>query len=207
MTAASFTTAHTFNAPVQAAATLQQRHRIDPNFGLIEQALAGKQSAYTAIVTQYRRMVFALAFDMLQNRDDAEEVTQDAFMKAFRFLGAWRAESRFSTWLYRIAQSSAIDFIRRKRMITTPLDSIAAAPLFQIADEASDVLHMMETRERGLRLKQAMEQLLPDDRTVLQLFYLKEQSLEEICSITGWTMSNAKSRLCRARQRFREILA
>ncbi|MBK9336027.1 MAG: sigma-70 family RNA polymerase sigma factor [Lewinellaceae bacterium] len=172
---------------------------------LIRQTIAGDHLAYTTLVRRYERMVFGLAFQMLGNREDALEVTQDAFLKAFRFLSGYRGESRFSTWLYRIARTSAINYLRRARRDTIALDS-PESPVRRMSADAPNGFETMANSERSALLLRAFNMLLPDDGAVLRLFYLQEQSLEEICEIMDWSMSNAKSRLCRARQRLRTVL-
>lgn len=172
---------------------------------LIRQAIAGSQAAYAALVRRYDRMVYGLAIQMLGNREDALEVTQDAFLKAFRFLASYRGESRFSTWLYRIARTSAINYLRRARRETINLDA-PGSPVRTMFTDQQNGFDQLIGAERSELLLKAFDLLLPDDGTVLRLFYLQEQSLEEVCEIMGWTMSNAKSRLCRARQRLRSVL-
>ncbi len=172
---------------------------------LIRQAIAGSQAAYAALVRRYDRMVYGLAIQMLGNREDALEVTQDAFLKAFRFLASYRGESRFSTWLYRIARTSAINYLRRARRETISIDAPESPVRYMHTDQHNGFETLIGAERSELLLK-AFRLLLPDDGTVLRLFYMQEQSLEEICEIMGWTMSNAKSRLCRARQRLRAVL-
>ncbi|MBK8922734.1 MAG: sigma-70 family RNA polymerase sigma factor [Saprospirales bacterium] len=172
---------------------------------LIQQAISGAPSACAALVRRYDRMVFGLAFQILGNREDALEATQDAFLKAFRFLSGYRGDSRFSTWLYRIARTSAINYLRKARRQTMALDA-PGSPVRHMPTVAFNGLEAVMSGERAGMLRSALRMLLPDDSAVLTLFYLQEQSLEEICEIMGWTMSNAKSRLCRARQRLRVVL-
>lgn len=199
---------HLAGAPIVLKPSVQERLKTssqEAEAALIRQAIAGNQSAYAALVRRYDRMVYGLALQMVGNREDALEVTQDAFLKAFRFLSSYRGESRFSTWLYRIARTSAINNLRRVRRDTVTLD----APESPVRAMSSDIINGYEkvtTSERSEMLQRAFRMLLPDDGVVLTLFYLQEQSLEEICEVMGWTMSNAKSRLCRARQRLKTVL-
>ncbi len=199
---------HLTGAPIVLKPSVQERLKTssqEAEAALIRQAIAGNQSAYAALVRRYDRMVYGLALQMVGNREDALEVTQDAFLKAFRFLSSYRGESRFSTWLYRIARTSAINNLRRVRHETVTLD----APESPVRAMSSDIINGYEkvtTSERSEMLQRAFRMLLPDDGVVLTLFYLQEQSLEEICEVMGWTMSNAKSRLCRARQRLKTVL-
>jgi len=172
---------------------------------LIRQSLGGDHAAYGLLVRRYERMVYALAVQMVRNREDALEVTQDTFLKAFRFLSGYRGESRFSTWLYRIARTSAINYLRRARRETMTLDA-PESPVRNMSTDVPNGFESIANTERMALLQRAFGMLLPDDGAVLRLFYIQEQRLEEICEIMDWTMSNAKSRLCRARQRLRAVL-
>ena len=199
---------HLNSAPILLSAPVSERLKTsnrDAEAALLRQAIAGNQSAYAALVRRYDRMVYGLALQMVGNREDALEITQDAFLKAFRFLSGYRGESRFSTWLYRIARTSAINYLRRAKRETVALDA-PESPVRRMMSDAPDGYQSITVTERSDMLRRAFKMLLPDDSSVLTLFYLKEQSLEEICEIMGWTMSNAKSRLCRARQRLRVVL-
>jgi RNA polymerase sigma-70 factor (ECF subfamily) len=172
-------------------------------------ALAGSEAAYTAIVNRYQRMVYSLANDITTNPEDAEEAVQDAFIKAFRYLGNWRGECRFSTWLYHVARTTAIDRRNRRRLNTVSLDDDSndyGTRLKRIADTTPGADEGLLNGERRTQIHEALALLMPPDRNVLILYYLKDQSLEEICQIMGWTMSNAKSRLSRARQRLRLLM-
>lgn len=194
--------------PIALSPKAHQRLRIserDAESTLIRQTLEGDQMAYTTLVRRYERMVFSLALQMLGNREDALEVTQDAFLKAYRFLSGYRGESRFSTWLYRIARTSAINYLRRSKISTVALDA-PDSPVRLMSADAPNGFESVVNTERTALLLRAFNMLLPNDGTVLRLFYMQEQSLEEICEIMDWTMSNAKSRLCRARQRLKAVL-
>lgn len=199
---------HLNGAPIAIKTPVLEKLRTssqDAEAALLRQAIAGNQSAYAAIMRRYDRMVYGLALQMVGNHEDALEVTQDTFLKAFRFLASYRGESRFSTWLYRIARTSSINYLRRAKRETVTLDA-PESPVRRMAADAPDGYQTVTASERAEMLRRAFRMLLPDDSTVLTLFYLQEQSLEEICEIMGWTMSNAKSRLCRARQRLRTVL-
>lgn len=172
---------------------------------LIQQALAGRQTAFAALVSRYERYVFTLALRMVKRREDAHEVAQDAFLRAFRYLPDFRGEAKFSTWLYKIVYSTALNFLRKQNPDIQSLDD-EDRPL-KIADHgAPDASHAMEQQDRNEALQRAISQLSSDDATVITLFYLYEHSLEEICQITGLSLANAKTKLCRARQRLKAIV-
>jgi len=172
---------------------------------LIQQALAGSQAAFATLVNRYERYVFTLAFRLVKNREDAHEVSQDAFLRAFRYLPDFRGEAKFSTWLYKITYTTSLNFLRKNKLSTQSLDD-ENRPL-KIADEGlPDASHAMEQNDRNTALQQAISQLSSDDAAIVTLFYLYEHTLDEICQITDLTMTNAKTKLCRARQRLRTIV-
>lgn len=173
---------------------------------LIQQALSGRQSAFAALLNRYERYVFTLALRLVKNREDAHEVAQDSFLRAFRYLPDFRGEAKFSTWLYKIVYSTSLNFLRKKNPNIQSLDD-DAHPVKIIAEGSPDVSYALEQMDRNLALQQAIQQLSTDDAAIITLFYLYEHTLDEICQITHLTLSNAKTKLCRARQRLRTILS
>jgi RNA polymerase sigma factor (sigma-70 family) len=172
---------------------------------LIAQAISGKQQAFAMLVHRYEQYVFTLALRMVRNREDAHEVAQDCFLKAFRYLSDFRGESRFSTWIYRIVYNTSLNHLRKNNPDIQSIDD-DLHPV-QLPDEGTpDAGWGMEQEERNRSVRAAIALLSPDDAAIITLFYLQEQSLEEICVITSMSMSNAKTKLCRARQRLKGIL-
>ena len=172
---------------------------------LIEQTLAGNQSAYTDLVKRHQRFVFTLAMRFAKGREDAEEIAQDCFIKAYRSLGSFQGQSKFSTWLYSIVYTTAMTFLRKKRVDT---DSIDDEHTFIQVESQSSVfdVNSAENKSRSFYLNQAIEQLLPDDAAIITMFYKGEQSLEEIASALGMEANTVKVKLFRARQRLKEKL-
>lgn len=172
---------------------------------LIQQALAGRQAAFATLVTRYERYVFTLVYRLVKNREDAHEVAQDAFLRAFRYLADFRGEARFSTWLYKIAYSTALNFLRKQNPDILSLDD-ETKPVKLTDSNSPDASYALEVEDRNAALQQAIAQLSSDDAAIITLFYLYEHTLEEICQITSLTMTNAKTKLCRARQRLKYIM-
>lgn len=172
---------------------------------LIQQALSGKQQAFAMLVHRYEQLVFTLVVRMVKNREEAHEVAQDCFLKAFRSLADFRKESKFSTWLYKIAFTTALNHLRKNNPNIVSIDD-ELKPVSLPDEGAPDAGAEMERLERNLSLRAAVAQLSPDDAAMITLFYLQEQSLDEICDITGLSLTNAKTKLCRARQRLRGVL-
>jgi len=172
---------------------------------LIQQALAGRQSACSMLVKRYEKYVFTLALRFVKNREDAHEVAQDCFLRMFRYMADFRGDCKFTTWLYRIVYSTSLNHLRKKTPDIQSLDD-AERPLQLKSDAIPDVSVGMERNDRNATLRRAIDMLSHDDAGIITLFYLYEQSLEEICQVMDLTMTNAKTKLCRARQRLRAIV-
>lgn len=172
---------------------------------LIDQVLAGNQAAYADLVKRHQRFVFTLAMRFAKGREDAEEIAQDCFIKAYRSLGSFQRQSKFSTWLYSIVYTTAMTFLRKKRVGTDSIDDESTYIQVESQSSAYDA-NNAENRSRSFYLNQAIEQLLPDDATIITLFYKGEQSLEEIGQALGMEANTVKVKLFRARQRLKEKL-
>jgi RNA polymerase sigma factor (sigma-70 family) len=172
---------------------------------LIEQTLAGNQFAYADLVKRHQRFVFTLAMRFAKGREDAEEIAQDCFVKAYRSLASFQGQSKFSTWLYSIVYTTAMTFLRKKRINTDSIDDECTFVQVESHESAYDT-NNVENKSRSYYLNQAIEQLLPDDGTIITLFYKGEQSLEEIAQTMGIETNTVKVKLFRARQRLKEKL-
>jgi len=168
----------------------------------IEQALKGNSGAYSILVNQYKAMVFALCFKLLKNRESAEELAMDTFLKAFRALGGFRFESKFSSWLYRIAYTSCMSHLRIKQPLTQEITDWEIDNTYQENDISQNVdrLYKKESIQKALNL------LSPEDASLLHLYYLMEQSLSEIEVIMNLPVETLKVRLFRARKKFKTCL-
>ena len=172
---------------------------------LIEQTLTGNQSAYTDLVRRHQRFVFTLALRFAKRREDAEEIAQDCFIKAYRSLASFQGQSKFTTWLYSIVYTTAMTFLRKKRLDTDSIDD--ENTFIQIENQAGAYdVNNAENKSRSFYLNQAIGQLLPDDAAIITLFYKGEQSLEEIGRAMGLEANTVKVKLFRARQRLKEKL-
>lgn len=170
---------------------------------IISRVLRGEQQAFAELVNRYQNFVFTITLRYTGNREDAEEVAQDIFVKAYRSLADFRGASKFSTWLYTIVTTSCITFLRKKRLETQSLDD---EKVFAHADsQTSDFsANQMEQKSRVATVNEAIKLLLPDDAKIITLFYQGEQSLEEIGKIMGIDPNTVKVKLHRARQRLRD---
>ncbi len=170
---------------------------------IISKVLSGDQQAYAELVNRYQNYVFTLSLRFTKNREDAEEVAQDIFIKAYRALADFKGTSKFSTWLYTIVNNTCITFLRKKRLQTHSLDNEG---MFEVADSQDSGLraNLVEQKSRVAMVNEAIKMLNTDDAEVITLFYKSEQSLEEIAQILGLETNTAKVRLHRARTRLKE---
>lgn len=153
---------------------------------------------YARLVDQYKSYAFTIALKILNNRADAEEAAQDAFIKAFQHLKSFNRKARFTTWLYRIVFNTAVSYKRKNRHIMSSIDNHD-----QSADSEESTL---ERQDKTAFLVLAMEKLNEADRMAIQLYYIKEFSLEEVAEMMGQRMNTLKVRVHRARQRLADEL-
>jgi RNA polymerase sigma factor, sigma-70 family len=170
---------------------------------IISLVLKGDHNAYALLVERYKSYVFTLTFRFTKNREDAEEVSQDIFVKAYRSLADFKGTAKFSTWLYTIVNTTCITFLRKKRLDVKSLDDERT---FEVADNQDSGFraNQVEQKSRLNMVNQAIAILNPDDAGIITLFYKNEQSLEEISRILGVEVNTAKVRLHRARTRLKE---
>lgn len=170
----------------------------------IERVLRGDVNAFSYLVDAHKGMAYTIALRMLKNPEDAEELAQDTFVKAFKSLKEFKFESKFSTWLYRITYNGAISKLRRKQIEVSNIED-SKLP----ADEIISVHNGLEelTKEEQKRyIKEAIQNLKEDDAFIITMYYLKENTIEEISEIAGLSNSNVKVKLHRARKRFYDEL-
>ena len=165
---------------------------------IIKEILNGKTEQYEYFLDRYGQQVFVLVDRIVSCQEDAEELTQDVFLKAFQQLSSFKAESSFSTWIYRIATNLAISAVRKKRNDVLRLDDSVFANL---SDTQVDEALEDESEEQVERLQQAMNQLEADERALITLYYLEEKPLAEVAFILGMTEGNAKVKLHRIRKK------
>ncbi len=170
---------------------------------ILSRVLQGDQQAYAEIVKRYQNFVFTIALRYTPNREDAEEIAQDCFVKAYRSLSDFRGESKFSTWLYTIVTTTCLTFLRKKKLQTYSLDN---EKVFEAAESLDSGLkaNQVEQKSRVTMVNRAIALLSPDDAQIITLFYKAEQSLEEIGQVLGLEANTVKVRLHRARQRLKD---
>ena len=183
----------------------------EKEYDLVRRAAAGSERAFEALVRMYERKVYAYAYRLLSNREDAEEVTQDVFVKLWRTLDRFRWECTFSTWILRITKNAATDALRRREDATEPLfreDEEGESYALSIADPAvdSNPVTAYEAKERRELLRRAIASLPPDFREILVLREMEGMSYADIAEFLSIEEGTVKSRINRARGALKKIL-
>ena len=170
---------------------------------IIKEVLGGKSEQFEHILNRYSGQVFNLIAHIVPCKEDAEELTQDVFIKVFRLLSSFKEESSFSTWIYRIATNTALSAARKRKHDTLHLDD-AVYP--NIPDEIIDETLDNDSEEQLQRLSDAIEMLRADERALITLYYINEKPIAEVASVLGLTASNVKIKLHRIRKKLYLIL-
>lgn len=174
-----------------------------PDEEIINRVLKGDQAGYALILERYQNYVFTLVLRFTENREDAEEIAQDVFVKAYRSLADFRGDSKFSTWLFTITRTTCLSFLRKKKLDTLSLDNERTG--IQVENRESGFnANLVEQKSKHAMLNQAIAMLSPDDAQVLNLFYKGDQTLEEIGKIMRLDPNTVKVKLHRARQRLKD---
>lgn len=171
---------------------------------LIEKILEGDTKAFGELIDRYQNFVFTIAIRILKIREEAEEVAQDSFIKAFDSLSSFRGDSKFSTWLYRIVYHKSLDRIKRNnRQRTFELnEEITTARL----DQIENGLEYMLREERNRIIKICIDKLSPEEAGIISLYYFEEQNIKEIAKVTKLTEDNIKIKLYRSRKKLFTLL-
>jgi len=167
---------------------------------LIFKVQKGDVRAFSDLVNLHKNMVYSLIYRMVKPSEDAEEVAQDTFLKAFKAIKQFEGKSKFSTWLYKIAYFTALNHLRKNKLLTCAID------MRDFAESDSSVLDDLNEEDQEKYIQKAMDYLKPIERNLITLFYLKEFSNKEIQEITGMSEVNIKSGLFRTRKKLFGIL-
>lgn len=172
---------------------------------IIEKIVGGNTDAFAVLVDQYKDMVYTLGLRMLKNREEAEEVSQDTFIKVFKSLDKFRGKSKLSTWIYRVAYNTCLDRLKKNKEAnnTVPIDAYTEYQVKTI-DNALDAI---EAQEQKQVIQDCIQMLSSADSFLLTLFYFEELSLDEISKIVNLQANNVKVKLYRARKNLAKILA
>ncbi|RKD19483.1 RNA polymerase subunit sigma-24 [Pelobium manganitolerans] len=181
------------------------------DFSLVEKAKEGNQKAYAELMQRYKDSIFFMVLKMVNNKDDAMDITVTTFAKAFENLDKYRPDFAFSTWLFRIATNGSIDFIRKKKISTTSIDSIGSDGADdKVYEIKSDVLNPEEhsiKKQQTEQLKEIIDKLPTRYRTLIILRYFDELSYEEIAEQMDLPLGTVKAQLFRGRDLLSNILS
>lgn len=177
---------------------------INSDITWIKQVLDGNTNAFRNIVNTHKDRAFNLAFRICRNREEAEEIIQDSFMKAYRSLGDFRMDSSFTTWFYRIVYNTSVSFLRTKKDNNINLDADFAEKYRY--SEINSYEYEAESEYNRILVNKALGKLNDEERGIISLFYYDELSLNEIAAITGDSVSNIKVKLHRSRKIMSEAL-
>lgn len=165
----------------------------------IKRILEGETTLFAYFLNNYSHSVFALIVRVVQSREDAEELTQDSFLKAFKKLDTYRGDCSFSTWLYRIAYNTAISSVRKQKVILPAIDEHIMAT---VADDDVDAMFAKSENELLLqKMEAAIEKLAPDEKALVTLFYLQNKPVAELSDILQLTTENIRVKLHRIRKK------
>lgn len=185
-----------------------------PDADVVALALEGRDAAHRELIRRYERPVFSLVFRMVRDRELAEDLTQDAFVKVLSHLDRYRAEFKFSSWLFKIANNVAIDHLRKRQLDTISMDGsphavtpdALEASRFDVADASETALDEMQARELGTAIEQAIGRLRPEYRACIMLRHVEGRSYEEIASTLDLPLGTVKTYIHRARHELRRAL-
>jgi RNA polymerase sigma factor (sigma-70 family) len=166
--------------------------------------LEGNTSKFSYFIEKYKGMAFSIAFRIVDNREDAEEIVQDAFLKAFRSLEKFRKDSKFSTWFYRIVVNSSLSRTRSKKPELSSIDEDDITDV--VVESVESAYRSLDLSDQKKFIHHALEELSIENRLLLTLYYLNENSIDEITEITNITQDNVKMKLHRARNKMYKIL-
>ncbi|EAZ80650.1 RNA polymerase sigma factor [Algoriphagus machipongonensis] len=164
----------------------------------IEKTLAGDRHAFGQLIQKHQNYAYTLAYRILKNSEEAEEATQDSFMKVYDSLKKFERKSKFTTWLYKIVYHEALGRLRKMKNIMIDIDEVTDLKL--PVDDFSNGLELLHLQERKDLIKNALDGLKATESAVLTLFYLEEQSIKEIEVITELSESHIKILLHRGRK-------
>ena len=178
---------------------------------LVARARRGDESAFEALVTDNEKRIYNLCRRLTGNQEDAAELTQEAFLNAWRGLGRFQGESSFSTWLYRLATNACIDFLRKEKRrqslsMTVSLDDEEEARQVELPDERYAPEGALERAEARRAVAEGLERLTLEHRQVLVMREIHGLSYAEIGQVLGLEEGTVKSRIARARGALRKVL-
>jgi RNA polymerase sigma-70 factor (ECF subfamily) len=177
-------------------------------------AVEGKEAAYRELIRRYERPVFSLVLRMVRDRQLAEDLSQETFIKALNAIASYRPEYKFSSWIFKIANNAAIDHLRRRELNTLSIDGSPnatsaediEATALQVGDKSETPLAELEARELGTAIERAIGQLRPEYRSCIMLRHVEGLAYEEIAQLLDLPLGTVKTYIHRARHELRDML-
>ncbi len=182
---------------------------------VVRHAVMGRDSAYRELIRRYQRPVFSLIFRMVRDRELAEDLAQETFVKVLNAIESYRPEYKFSSWIFKIANNAAIDHLRKRSLDTLSLDGsphaqtadAVEATTLQIGDNRESALEEVTSRELGAQIEEAIGKLRPEYRSCILLRHVDGRPYEEIAEILDLPLGTVKTYIHRARNELRILLA
>lgn len=170
----------------------------------INKVLNGDVNSFSILVDRYKDLIFTIAIRMLKNREEAEEVAQDIFVKIFKSLSKFKGDSKFSTWIYKIAYNTCLDVLKKynKQNNFIPIDEYLEKQI----PELENIFDTLVLKEQQVIIQKCLSLLPYEESILLTLYYYEDQSLEEIAKVLNINQNNAKVKLFRIRKKFESIL-
>lgn len=177
---------------------------------LIANALQGDQKAYEALLVRHNKAIFHVVLKIVRNKEEAQDLVQETFMKAFNALASYRSEYRFSTWLYKIAANCAIDFVRKKRIealsLDKPIETKDGQVEFEVPDTSWDPEQDLVRKQKLKSIDEAIDSLPAKYREVIIYRHRDDKPYEEIAGILRVPVGTVKARIFRARELLKKKL-
>lgn len=170
----------------------------------IQKTLQGDTNSFSVLIDRYQNLVFTVVLRVVKVREEAEEVAQDTFLKAFESLNSYRGESKFSSWLYSIAYRKALDRVRKNNRMK-PVELVEDITEKNVED-IDNALHFLEQKERNDTIRKCIEQLPEQEGAIITFYYFDDLSVREISKITNLTEDNVKVKLHRSRKKLFTLL-
>lgn len=170
----------------------------------INQIIEGNLNDFSILVNQYKDFVFTLAYKMLKNKEEAEEVSQDAFIKIFKSLNKFKGDSKFSTWIYKITFNTCLDKLKnsKKDYSVVSIDDFNEHQVKAI----QNIMEIFDEKERNQKIQECIQLLPSEEAFLLTLYYFDDQSMEEIAKVIDCNANNVKIKLYRIRKKLTSIL-
>jgi len=176
----------------------------EEEFALIERIIEGETDLYSHFVKKYNKDIFQLAFQMTKERELAEDLTQDAFVKGFEKIRSFQQKSQFLTWLYRIAYNLIINELKKRKVVFAYFDDETVSE--EEVVEIDDFYAQQETELRYQKLDNALQTLSKDEYAIILFHYYEQKTIDEIAFITSQTATNVKVKFFRIRKKLYNIL-